>query len=875
MSTEQLSKIRDYKVFLLEYFNEFDEESEDIYYIIHGDLRKTQGWMYYISCNLVSITSILPPLLQYLKSIEVAFKLIKTREDHININNAVLGVSTQGQAIVIYPNDDKQARSIYPFLYEILGNEEGPVISAAQQLTNSIYTRYGGIKPIPVLQENGEYLHFIYDINGNLVEDLFTIPHVLPSGVDRLFPIVQSKDKGSAVNKIVGNYLPFKVLKNDLKGSVHKAIYFKGLLSWGVCVLKQGKKNVWQDAHNRDVTSRIRWQKQLFDALRGKVKMPVIYEYFEDNTDAYIAMELVKGKSFMDEIFEVYNGRTWHNIPQNGKIKLLEITLKILALIECMHNCDFVHRDITPTNFIVDKKLNVQMIDLELSYDLQSAELQFDWGTPGFMSPNQYYLKTPTIEDDLYAIGASLFVVLTGQFPIILSRDHELNLHRKLSYYIPNKEIRDVVFYCLHDDPQQRPSLQYIINAVQYFKLLIQKDGGGEALVDLVSRKDIETTIQHAISTVNSPMFTGHQTWFSRKIFGNGHVKGQFDGARLYYGFNRGAAGVFYMLHIAKSVGFNIDEGLRVAEKIPVAIETKEFPNGLHFGKAGIAIMLNLMNQYSCFNNISDYNLVEWMTGIVTKTDLVFGYAGQLLALLHLHQQNRAAYVNAKIDEIVTVLRESQLESGAWYNDTTNSNKQINTGLHYGVAGILYSLLLYRELYHDTQVDECIITGLQWLEKTSFSRNGTRFWRTSTHDMKSTIELCTGASGIALVFIVAYRVYKSDKYKKIVDEAFMCIPHEFVMLNLSHCHGSAGIGEVYLEAYRAFNDAAYLEKAEKIVLSIIHQVAATPNPNEVYWYVEGTEFPTADFMTGQAGVIHFLLRYLHPDKIPYPLEPQP
>ena len=73
-----------------------------------------------------------------------------------------------------------------------------------------------------------------------------------------------------------------------------------------------------------------------------------------------------------------------------------------------------IHRDITPDNILVDKELNVYLIDFGLARigsNSISGSSAFK-GTPGFIPPEQ--VRRPTLASDLYGLGATIICLLVG-----------------------------------------------------------------------------------------------------------------------------------------------------------------------------------------------------------------------------------------------------------------------------------------------------------------------------------------------------------------------------------------------------------------------------------------------------------------------------
>jgi serine/threonine-protein kinase len=99
----------------------------------------------------------------------------------------------------------------------------------------------------------------------------------------------------------------------------------------------------------------------------------------------------------------------------------------VLNALESAHAKSMVHRDIKPNNLLLgvdNRKLRVKICDFGLAKDYMMAgfsnitppgEIR---GTVGFMPPEQVVnCRNVQPAGDLYALGATLYHLITGEFP--------------------------------------------------------------------------------------------------------------------------------------------------------------------------------------------------------------------------------------------------------------------------------------------------------------------------------------------------------------------------------------------------------------------------------------------------------------------------
>jgi formylglycine-generating enzyme required for sulfatase activity len=142
-----------------------------------------------------------------------------------------------------------------------------------------------------------------------------------------------------------------------------------------------------------------------------------IHGFIEDGERAAISMEYVEGVTLAKR-----------RIEQPGAVltpeALLPIIRQIADALEYAHNrAKVVHRDLKPANFLISKVGEVKIADFGISATLTDTATRFSQreqgsgGSPPYMSPQQMLGGKPCISDDIYALGATLYELLTSKPP--------------------------------------------------------------------------------------------------------------------------------------------------------------------------------------------------------------------------------------------------------------------------------------------------------------------------------------------------------------------------------------------------------------------------------------------------------------------------
>jgi hypothetical protein len=158
-----------------------------------------------------------------------------------------------------------------------------------------------------------------------------------------------------------------------------------------------------------------------------------VYDYFEHEGTAYIAMEYLERGSLRPFI-----GHT--SVAEN--VGVLE---GLLAGIDHAARCDVVHRDIKPENLLVTPEGRIKVADFGLarasSQLQQSAGLTrtgVPIGTPWYMAPEQVRDGAVGPWTDLYAVGIVAWELFVGHVPFRDSETAVAILLRQIHEAIPS-----------------------------------------------------------------------------------------------------------------------------------------------------------------------------------------------------------------------------------------------------------------------------------------------------------------------------------------------------------------------------------------------------------------------------------------------------
>ena len=150
-----------------------------------------------------------------------------------------------------------------------------------------------------------------------------------------------------------------------------------------------------------------------------------VYEFFEANNTAYIAMEYLEGEGLNKYLHS-------HNdiVDVEYAVKIGQAIAEALSK---LHAVGIIHRDISPDNIYLCNDGNIKLIDFGAARFSRDENKQLTVILkPGFAPPEQYeQVNKQGPWTDIYALGATLYYIMTGQAP-------EESTNRKINDNLPD-----------------------------------------------------------------------------------------------------------------------------------------------------------------------------------------------------------------------------------------------------------------------------------------------------------------------------------------------------------------------------------------------------------------------------------------------------
>jgi len=210
-------------------------------------------------------------------------------------------------------------------------------------------------------------------------------------------------------------------------------------------------------AHNPEIVERFRTEARA-QANLNHVNLATLYAFLVHDGSAFIVMEFVEGENFEQLI------RRRGPLPVEDAIPWFK---QALLGIGAAHRMGIVHRDIKPTNLMLNRQAIVKVMDFGIAKVVGvrgATRTGMQLGTPAYMSPEQIQGRPIDVRTDIYALGITLYQMLSGHVPFEEGSDFEIMRHQvstppppmiDLHPYAP-VQYQNVVMRAIEKNPEAR-----------------------------------------------------------------------------------------------------------------------------------------------------------------------------------------------------------------------------------------------------------------------------------------------------------------------------------------------------------------------------------------------------------------------------------
>ena len=240
--------------------------------------------------------------------------------------------------------------------------------------------------------------------------------------------------------------------------------------------------------------------------VTARLDHPGLVAVFDAGTDDghhYLVMQLLDGLTLSDLIAEN------DGLPYAWAAS---VAAQLCAALAVVHAVPVVHRDLKPANVMIRPDGRVMLLDLGIAsaFEPELSTLTRTGrplGTPSYMAPEQALTGRAEPRSDLYALGCTLYAMLTGDAPfhgptpLAVMTQHVSHPPRPVRELRPDvpAALADLIAALLEKDPADRPSSAQEVY-LRLLPLLPRSSGDAVAALRPTAQPDPSRPYRHPVA---------------------------------------------------------------------------------------------------------------------------------------------------------------------------------------------------------------------------------------------------------------------------------------------------------------------------------------------------------------------------------------
>lgn len=182
--------------------------------------------------------------------------------------------------------------------------------------------------------------------------------------------------------------------------------------------------------------------------------IPRIVTIEQEDDSIFIVMDYVDGMSIKDWMSR--NNKTNGRVPQDVAVDWMKQICKVMMY---LHNRKYpiFYRDMKPDNVMIQSDGNIKLLDFGVSVVIKepNQKIKKALGTQGFAAPEQSKRgNVCDLRSDIYAMGKTLYYMLTGINPNLISEDKQRAV-REIDSSI-SVGLERIIIKCCQKNPDDR-----------------------------------------------------------------------------------------------------------------------------------------------------------------------------------------------------------------------------------------------------------------------------------------------------------------------------------------------------------------------------------------------------------------------------------
>ena len=211
---------------------------------------------------------------------------------------------------------------------------------------------------------------------------------------------------------LAGHYL---ILKNAGQGGMAAVYQATDLKTRATVAIKEMSQDGLSAAELDEALASFASEAKMLRELRHP-NLPRVYETLAEHARQYLVMDFIEGRT-LEQRQQAAGGGP---LPQT---EVLEWARQLCSVLSYLHTRrpPIIFRDLKPANIMVTPQGQIKLIDFGIARAFAPGRAHDTQvlGTPGFAPPEQYGKAQTDNRADIYALGCTLYQLLTGYDPAL------------------------------------------------------------------------------------------------------------------------------------------------------------------------------------------------------------------------------------------------------------------------------------------------------------------------------------------------------------------------------------------------------------------------------------------------------------------------
>ncbi len=179
------------------------------------------------------------------------------------------------------------------------------------------------------------------------------------------------------------------------------------------CVVKRLRDDFFRDEDKEKAQQFFLREAKVLSKLQHP-NIVLVLDSFREDEEYYLVMEYVEGHNLHDMLKE--------REEPFSEDQVLTWSKQICDVLHYLHAHDppVIYRDLKPSNVMIDTKDNVKLVDFGIARLYQDDGDNTHVVSQGYSPPEQYWGGADP-RSDIYALGATMYFLLTGEEPLALT----------------------------------------------------------------------------------------------------------------------------------------------------------------------------------------------------------------------------------------------------------------------------------------------------------------------------------------------------------------------------------------------------------------------------------------------------------------------